>query len=369
MWHGVRMGHRYWCWTRLNTIFMSLNIISHNVRGLNIAMKRKSIFNFLRRKKCHVVLLQETHASAKHEKLWGMKWGGEAFWAHGTSSSRGVAILIDKNLSYSVSGTRVDQEGRYLMVEITINATPIVIVNVYAPNKDDPEFFINLFAVLDSFSDASIIIGGDFNLVLDNVLDQNGSKKHRNRKARESLLQYMTHYKLTDIFRHKFPTVKKFSRLQKLPAASSRLDFFLIDGSLVENVKNVDIVPGIMSDHNMATLGADINPAPRGRGYWKFNTSLLNDQRYKDKIRKVITYYKAENHIGETDPHVRWDALKAVVRGETIRYASELKRRLNIKQIDLEKLIGETQDAILNNSETELGYTKNCSNLNRNLTN
>ena len=76
---------------------MSLKLATYNVAGLNDNMKRKTIFNFLRTKDLHLILLQETHSACGNETIWQNERGGKIALAHGTSRSRGVAILRSKN--------------------------------------------------------------------------------------------------------------------------------------------------------------------------------------------------------------------------------------------------------------------------------
>ena len=47
----------------------------------------------------------------------------------------------------------------------------ITLANIYAPNKDDPNFLKNVYNRLMSFESGDIIVGGDFNLVQDVQLD------------------------------------------------------------------------------------------------------------------------------------------------------------------------------------------------------
>ena len=62
----------------------------------------------------------------------------------------------------------------------------------------------------------------------------------------------------------------------------SRIDFFLISCHLEFLVRSVDIVPSIKSDHSLLTLSLVSNiDHPRGKGLWKFNSSLLYDEDYK----------------------------------------------------------------------------------------
>ena len=46
-----------------------------------------------------------------------------------------MAIFIRKSLDFKVKSSRVDVEGRYLMLGVTIQDKPFLLINIYAPNK------------------------------------------------------------------------------------------------------------------------------------------------------------------------------------------------------------------------------------------
>ena len=37
-------------------------------------------------------------------------------------------------------------------------------MNIYGPNSDDPDFFLNVFSKIDDSDHANLIVGGDLNL-------------------------------------------------------------------------------------------------------------------------------------------------------------------------------------------------------------
>ena len=50
-----------------------------------------------------------------------------------------------------------------------------------------------------------------------------------------------------------------------------------------------EIIPGYRSDHSGVLLNLQINfDTEKGRGYWKFNNTLLKDIEYVNKVKKVI---------------------------------------------------------------------------------
>ena len=58
---------------------------------------------------------------------------------------------------------------------------------------------------------------------------------------------------------------------------------------LLNFIDDVNILQGIQSDHSLLKLSLKSgNKHEKGRGFWKFNSSLLHDPVYVDKIKKAI---------------------------------------------------------------------------------
>lgn len=94
------------------------------------------------------------------------------FPSPGTGKSRGVSILISKAVNFNETQVLTDSDGRYVIVHGQLLDTPVVLCNIYAPNLDKPEFFHNLSQLLLDLGDDQIILGGDFNQILDQDLDR-----------------------------------------------------------------------------------------------------------------------------------------------------------------------------------------------------
>ena len=64
----------------------------------------------------------------------------------------------------------------------------------------------------------------------------------------------------------------------------SRIDYFLISTHMVYDYHSASINPGIKSDHSIIKLTFEIPESrTRGRGFWKFNSTLLKDTEYVKK--------------------------------------------------------------------------------------
>ena len=98
----------------------------------------KQVINWLKQKNKGITLLQETHTLKSDEKNWKREWVGDIFFLHGTSNSKGVAILIPSQFKHNFicHSTEGHDAGHILKLNCTIQGNNIIIVNLYAPTKD-----------------------------------------------------------------------------------------------------------------------------------------------------------------------------------------------------------------------------------------
>lgn len=123
-------------------------ILSLNVRGLS-NFKKRVIFAWCRKKNANIIFLQETHSTGNNEKQWKADWGAPLEVAHGSSNSRGVAILFRKGFDCKIIKKVIDPNGRCLY-EVQINDEKNFLGNVYSPNNDNQavQFYDHLIDVL-----------------------------------------------------------------------------------------------------------------------------------------------------------------------------------------------------------------------------
>ena len=138
-----------------------ITVCSLNVRGLSYNQKRREIFLWLKKKNFSIYFLQEVHSTRETEICWQSEWGYSTIFTNFSSSRAGVGILF-QILKYFV-----DPEGRFIIADIKIQDKTLTLVNIYAPNKDEPTFFQNVCEKLSSSDRDFIVFGGDFNLVCD----------------------------------------------------------------------------------------------------------------------------------------------------------------------------------------------------------
>lgn len=193
-----------------------LSILTLNCQGLGDINKRRDIFKVLKSKRYNIYFLQDTHFVEKEESMIKGLWGYKAYFNSYKSNSRGVAILINNNCDITVLNEHKDDDGNFLLLDVTIDSLSFLLINIYGPNVDSPAFYINLLNMIqDIYSKQHIVIGGDFNLVFDKDLDSMNYKNLNNPKSRLEVLKIMDTLSLKDVFREHNPTLKKFTWRKK----------------------------------------------------------------------------------------------------------------------------------------------------------
>ena len=93
---------------------------------------------------------------------------------------------------------------------------------------------------------------------------------------------------LVDIWRLLHPDKRYYTYRKTRSYSASRIDFFLVDQSLVPWVEQTNIIPGYKSDHSAINLHIDVYNVMRGRGVWKLNNRLLGDLHYVTSVNSLI---------------------------------------------------------------------------------
>ena len=215
-----------------------------------------------------------------------------------SSQARGVAIFLKKDNPAKIVDKFCDENGNLLAIGIIYEEKKILLECLYGPNQDSPEFYTDLaFRKINDWSPDFSIFAGDFNVVLDPSIDTKNYQQINNPNAMRALKDQIQQNNLIDIWRELHPDQRTFTWQKYNENKQSRLDYFLISASLLPFIKSAKIVPSFCSDHSGIELEIDFTKFVRGRGFWKFNTSLLYDSQYVDKIKNVIKRVVAQYAI------------------------------------------------------------------------
>ena len=335
-----------------------LSIGSFNCRGIfSDSVKRRGVFNRMR-EKFDICILLETHANKDVEKYWLAEWGYTGWFSSFRSNARGVAILFKNSFSFECHKYIEDPEGRYGILDVSIMKTKFTLVAIYGPNQDDPNFFKHIQDHVTELNNENIIAVGDWNVVLDYKMDTKNYLGRNNRQANKKILEMIEDLDLVDIWRERFPnncTYTWHGPHRKM----ARLDYFLISSHISDKVRSVSISPGINSDHSHIGMKISLAGQEKGKGFWKFNNSLLKDPQYVEIVKKCIEevteLYQAEYQIENTNEinydnmeftindQLLFDTLKLSIRGQTIPYCAKKKREREEKEVQIKEKLEQAE--------------------------
>lgn len=70
-------------------------------------------------------------------------------------------------MPFTVLNIHCDPNGGYVMVVGKLFQLNLILVNIYAPNFDDEQFFKKTISSIPNLDSHHLILSGDFNLVMD----------------------------------------------------------------------------------------------------------------------------------------------------------------------------------------------------------
>ena len=295
--------------------------------------------------------MQETHSDPDSENVWENEWGGKIIFAHGNSSARGLAILTSKSIFQQMKNIVKDDQGRLIMLDLHVDEYVVTLVGIYAPNEDSPNFFTNIARELKTRQAQKILIG-DFNLAINVEIDRENTYSNNNRALQE-VENIMEGYKLVDVWRVRNEEKREFSWMKKncFPVKASRIDFSLVSKGLDQKVKAVEYVSSIMTDHRAIYMCVELQDMDRGSGYWKLNSSLLNDREYVQQINNLLDSMTYE----DSDPVLKWESIKRKVKQKSVEIARNKVKEEKIVIANLSEKINEYESQLpLNRQEYDM---------------
>ncbi len=85
-----------------------------------------------------IAFLQETHLEDKDNVKLQRNWVGQVFATSYSSFSRGVAILVSKNIAFRSHRCVKDNLGCYVTVKGVLSGKDVTFMNVYCPPGYSP---------------------------------------------------------------------------------------------------------------------------------------------------------------------------------------------------------------------------------------
>ena len=201
----------------------------------------------------------------------------------------------------------------------SVQDTKISFLCVYAPPPLSTDFVHVLEKVLIDVPSGIHVVGGDFNGVMDAILDRSyrGSVGSGSSSPLEGF---------------------------------ARVDTFLIPTSECTHILHTRILARVLSDHSPVTLDIQMGWA-RDKWRWRLKPWLFKDPDFPQFIYTSVQQYLDENIGSVGSPSVLWEALKATVRRNIVSLSGGKKSvqrqegvELETRALEIEAKYMETKD-------------------------
>ncbi len=187
----------------------TLNILSLNVNGLNSAVKRTRVLEYLHRKSISCALIQETHLKQSDVARFQNKYYKLIAFSCAPNKTKGVLILVNRKLNLTIEHLGSDEKGRFVFIRCKIYNNRLALVSIYGPNETDSALLTQISKTLLEEIDCPLVVGGDFNAVINPVLDKSQSDTTANPSSK-LLNKFITELNLIDSWRIQNTKAKDF---------------------------------------------------------------------------------------------------------------------------------------------------------------
>lgn len=314
---------------------MTHNWLSLNVQGMNSPQKRVKIFKYLKQQKIDIACLQETHFSTTSCPKYFAAHYPQIFLANASTKHRGVLIAISKTVPFICSKQIADPNGRYLILQGTVQDNEVTIMSYYAPNTNPGPFLTHVCSLLRSHQKGTLLLAGDSNVTLNPSLDKYPSDHKPPSAAAKSFSQSLQNCDLIDIWRELHPLSRDYTHYSHPHHSHSRIDHMFVLRKHLSLIESISILAAPWSDHDpILTVCHSLLSKPQFSP-WVMNDSLLSQKEILADIHDASVEYFRINTGTVSSPVTLWEAYKAVLRGHVIRIASRRKKERAKAQRDL----------------------------------
>lgn len=297
----------------------NFKILSLNVNGLNDPRKRRLALKYFKTFRKSIILLQETHCKRGCARLWRSQWPGSMLLSEGSRNQGGVAILFSRDLKPSISNVYTHIDERFIVADIELENRCFKIASVYMPTSDHEnrqiEILGELEEALEDDQGSDLFVGGDFNVAMHPELDRQGYVRPQihNTSFRGLLIQFLDRLDLLDAWRIQNTGKRNFSwsRAHKM----ARLDYIFASSSFLGILKAQAPISCSFSDHRLLSLMVKPKDVPRGKGFWRMQTWLLERKDFRLRMREFLAVRIADSLLLPHD--TRWEFIKLGIREMT----------------------------------------------------
>lgn len=249
---------------------------------------------------------------------------------HSTNSAaktKGASILISKHAPFKLSDSLVDPEGRFVFIKGLYASKPLTLANIYSPNEHQVSFFRRISKPLFCFREGVVLLGGDFNVLLNPDIDTSSGTSTMSYRARRQIKLQLQGLALHDMWRTLFPSVKDYTFYSIPFQKYLRLYYFFLSQPYLTYLTHATIDPMYLSDHHPISVTLTFPYSAPKTKTWRLHSALLKEVEFTTRLESQISKYFMENATPDISPTTLWAAHKGVIRGELMAQAAKVKRQ------------------------------------------
>ncbi|KAJ1191943.1 hypothetical protein NDU88_001256 [Pleurodeles waltl] len=134
---------------------------------------------------------------------------------------------------------------------------------------------------------------------------------------------------LVDIWREMHSISTTFSCYTPTHGAYSRLDRFLLASGGALDVRRADYQVRFLSDNSPLLLECGTHAPRLAISLWRMRPELLGDLEYRRDIQEALIGYFGGNWTTAKSRGIEWEALKVVIRGESLNKTYSIRKKLD----------------------------------------
>ncbi|XP_053535206.1 uncharacterized protein LOC128631116 [Ictalurus punctatus] len=230
-----------------------LRFVTWNTRGIKSPPQKFSdLLSSLISLKAHIAFIQETHVGPTCYQILENVENWNVYFTVHSPRSKGVAILISYDVPFEYICHDEDCSGGYIVLFCRLYGELYTLVNVYN-HKADKNVLARLKDYLRETAEGVLVVGGDFNTVLDPSFDRLSSALLTKQSSLRAILEDFTiSLNLRDTWSYLHFADGGFTRRQN--ESHSRLDMFFMCSDAMVRVCSSKIQSNEISDHKPLVL-------------------------------------------------------------------------------------------------------------------
>jgi exonuclease III len=235
-------------------------------------------------------------------------YGSYKMYYNSSQNKRGVGILIKNTLNIAVSRQIADPDENFLLLDVDLAGSKYTLGSVYGPNNTNENFFDRLLNECRNLNNEKIVLAGDWNSTysmdpVNNNIDCFKMGMAPNLRHSRLIRNICEELDLSDPYRQLYPNKKDFTYIPRATGATnrSRIDFFIVSNSLLENNFECNIMPNLqnkMFDHKACILDFSPKRVKNRRVNTMIDQKFLKDDIIDDLVFSAV----AEAFAVHADP-------------------------------------------------------------------